>query len=105
MIAMFILGWLKWSDWLESDGSLSPEQKNTYITFFDRVGYFLFLAVVVVIVIAIVMALLWGGFLLFHDMIWRRQMFDIPWGDYDMPWGFWMQAGGDIDIIPSVEGQ
>ncbi len=37
MIALFIVGGLKGNHWMNTDSSLTAEQKNTYVTFLDRI--------------------------------------------------------------------
>ncbi len=53
---------------MNTDSSLTAEQKNTYSTFLDRIGYFVFLTIVVVIVVSLVAMLLGGGLMMFNMM-------------------------------------
>ncbi len=97
MIALFIVGGLKGNHWMNTDSSLTAEQKNTYVTFLDRIWYFVFLTVVVVIVVSLVAMLLGGGLFMFNMMD-NGDRFGMPGGGFDL-WGV------DIGEIPVGEGQ
>ncbi len=72
MVAIFILWGLNGNHWIDNDSSLTVEQRKTYTTLFDRIGYFMFLTAVVVIAVSIVIALMGGGFMMFNMMSHRN---------------------------------
>lgn len=58
MIVLFIWGGLQGRSWLESDTTLSAQQRKTYGDFFDRLGLYFFRVAVIMFVIWMLVVLL-----------------------------------------------